>query len=197
MPRIPSNRFIKEHGVPEESPRDAKTDYSCVKNPPSRTQKLFHFGADVEFMESDKIEDLQKMLLHQPVSANMILYYPEYNNILTLEEIYEGPTSEKSVYKGIHAVLVLAILRFLGKLVALVKLSHGIKTGESGYMYISLSKMIVNVEYSVDKNLLCLLKRKTEDAIAEPSYLLRDFTGVNYGDSPVAVARTSKKRKLN
>lgn len=77
MPRIPSNRFIKEHGVPEESPRDAKTDYSCIKNPPSRTQKLFHFGADVEFMESDKIEDLQKMLLHQPVSANMILYYPE------------------------------------------------------------------------------------------------------------------------
>ncbi|CAN6839422.1 unnamed protein product [Brassica oleracea] len=180
--RVMSARYLTFYV--KESPRDAKTDYSCVKNPPSRTQKLFHFGADVEFMESDKIEDLQKMLLHQPVSANMILYYPEYNNILTLEEIYEGPTSEKSVYKGIHAVLVLAILRFLGKLVALVKLSHGIKTGESGYMYISLSKMIVNVEYSVDKNLLCLLKRKTEDAIAEPSYLLRDFTGVNYGDSP-------------
>uniref|UniRef100_M4E3W6 Peptidase C1A papain C-terminal domain-containing protein n=1 Tax=Brassica campestris TaxID=3711 RepID=M4E3W6_BRACM len=190
-------RFIKEHGVPEESPRDAKTDYSCIKNPPSRTQKLFHFGADVEFMESDKIEDLQKMLLHQPVSANMILYYPEYDKILTLEEIYEGPTSEKSLYGGIHAVLVLAIIRFLGKLVALVKLSHGTKAGESGYMYVSLSKMIVNVEYSVEKNLLCQLKRKTEDAIAEPSYLLRNFTGVNYGDSPVAVARTSKKRKLN
>ncbi|CAN7121325.1 unnamed protein product [Brassica rapa subsp. narinosa] len=181
-------RFIKEHGVPEESPRDAKTDYSCIKNPPSRTQKLFHFGADVEFMESDKIEDLQKMLLHQPVSANMILYYPEYDKILTLEEIYEGPTSEKSLYGGIHAVLVLAIIRFLGKLVALVKLSHGTKAGESGYMYVSLSKMIVNVEYSVEKNLLCQLKRKTEDAIAEPSYLLRNFTGVNYGDSPVAVA---------
>ncbi|WZY74874.1 hypothetical protein YC2023_021258 [Brassica napus] len=177
-------RFIKEHGVPEESPRDAKTDYSCIKNPPSRTQKLFHFGADVEFMESDKIEDLQKMLLHQPVSANMILYYPEYDKILTLEEIYEGPTSEKSLYGGIHAVLVLAIIRFLGKLVALVKLSHGTKAGESGYMYVSLSKMIVNVEYSVEKNLLCQLKRKTEDAIAEPSYLLRNFTGVNYGDSP-------------
>ncbi|CAH8390524.1 unnamed protein product [Eruca vesicaria subsp. sativa] len=115
----------------------------------------------------------------------LFVFIVTYASIINqLNVVYKGYTSEKSVYVGMQAVLVLAIVLIKGRWVALVKLSHGINAGARGYMYISLSKMILNVKYSACANLISQTKDETDDeATTELSYLLRNFTGVNYGDS--------------
>ncbi|CAH8390535.1 unnamed protein product [Eruca vesicaria subsp. sativa] len=194
-PVIKGLEFIKEHGVPAENPADTKKDYSCVDNPPPRDDvTLFRFGADVEFLESNRIEDLHEMLLHQAVSADMILYQPEYDDTRSSNKVYEGPSSVNSLYIGWHAVLVLAILRIDGKWVALVKTSHGAGNGKHGYMYISLCKMLLNVKYTARTNLIRQIKDEEAkvETITTPSYLLRKFTGVNYA---AANSVSGQKRK--
>lgn len=82
FPVLEGLKFIQEHGVPAEE--DDTSPYSCVTDPPDQNQQLFSFDAEVKFLQSDRIEDLHKMLLHQAVSANMIMYNPEYDEILSV-----------------------------------------------------------------------------------------------------------------
>ncbi|CAH8390528.1 unnamed protein product [Eruca vesicaria subsp. sativa] len=178
FPVIKGLEFIQDNGVPEEErPSDATDGYmSCISSPPKRVQPVFKFGKDVKFCESSKIEALYAMLLHQPVAANMILYHPEY-----FRRYPYRPTSEESWYDGLHSVLVLQVVKVQGKWVALVKLSHGEGAGAGGYMYISLTKMILDVEYITDDEAMGLILDDEEKPVARPSLLLRDFTGVDYG----------------
>lgn len=64
---------------------------------------------------------------------------------------------------------------------ALIKLSHGEKAGEGGYMYVSLTRMIMAVKYSATANKISQIKDDDDEPLADPSYLLREFTGVKYG----------------
>lgn len=58
------------------------SDYSCIADPPIRDRPIVKFDDEVEFKESSRIEDLNKMLLHQPVTVNMILYEPDTTILL-------------------------------------------------------------------------------------------------------------------
>ncbi|CAN6918756.1 unnamed protein product [Brassica oleracea] len=151
-PQLKGLEFIWDNGgIPEEEPEDATSDYSCKENPPLRNPKeKYTFAGEVDLRASNKIEDLYEWLLHQPVGADMILFSPEYENITSLDDVYEGPKADTSRNAGLHSVLVLKIAKIKGIWSALVKLSHGKERGEKGYMYISLATMIVNTRFLSD-----------------------------------------------
>ncbi|CAL9225876.1 unnamed protein product, partial [Arabidopsis halleri] len=154
-------RFIKENGVPEEDPRDAETDFSCISDAPEENpSNMYKLPAEVEIRVSTKLEDLYDMLLHQSVGADLHFFHPEFTYIGS--DIYEGPKSEESIYSGLHTVVIVRVKRSKGKLVAIVKSSHGTEKGRKGYMKVSLTKMILGIGRG--------------NEIMSPSFLVTNFT---------------------
>ncbi|KAL1200661.1 Protein HEAT-INDUCED TAS1 TARGET 2 [Cardamine amara subsp. amara] len=155
-------KFIKRNGVPEEDPVDADKDFNCITDAPEKNPSiLYQIGDEVEACVSNKLKDLYEALLHQPVGANLHFFHPEFTNIGSVN-IYEGPLSDSSTYSGLHTVLITAVKRIKGKLVARVKSSHGTEKGENGYMNVSLTKMILGIGRG--------------NEIYYASFLLTDFT---------------------
>lgn len=137
-------RVIRDKGVPEEDPIDAEQDFSCITDPPEENPTtIYQLGEEVEVRESKKLQDLYDMLLYQPVGADLHFFKPEVDNIGS--EIYDGPKSNESVYSGLHAVLIVAVKRVKGKLVAIVKSSHGVEKGQDGYIKVSLTRMVLGM----------------------------------------------------
>ncbi|VVB12647.1 unnamed protein product [Arabis nemorensis] len=137
-------KFIRDKGVPEEDPIDAEQDFDCVTDRPEENPpNMYQLGEDVEIRESDKLQDLYDMILYQPVGANLHCFEPEISNIGS--EMYVGATSNESVYSGLHTVEIVAIRRVNGKLVAIVKNSHGVGKGKDGYIMVSLTRMVIGM----------------------------------------------------
>lgn len=75
-------KFMKTNGVPEEDARDAEVEFNCINDPPERNPpNLFKIGEEVEIRESSNLKDLYRMLLKQPVVANVIIFNPEFEDI--------------------------------------------------------------------------------------------------------------------
>ncbi|CAH8276220.1 unnamed protein product [Arabidopsis lyrata] len=176
-------KFMKYNGVPEEDPRDAKEEFNCISDPPERNPpNLYKIGEDVEIRESNDLRDLYKMLLKQPVVANVLLFNPEFKNIG--ERIYDGPKSNRSKYCGLHSVLVIKLDKIEGELVAIVKNSHGKESGKDGYITVSLTRMVFGMN---------------SDPVA-PSFLLRNFTVAEIPsplDRPLNKPESKREKRKN
>ncbi|CAE6189704.1 unnamed protein product [Arabidopsis arenosa] len=178
--------FIRDKGVPEEDPNDAINGFSCVYERPEQfpSSPLYNLPREVRVVVSDDLMDLYRMLRTQPVGANVHFFHPEFDQIGG--GIYVGCTSDGSEYKGLHSVIVVALTRENNKLVAVVKSSHGTEKGNGGYMFVSLTRMLVDVGYRGSKH---IYGRRKAVEVKSPSYLLRDFTFI---ESPPTTSETPK-----
>ncbi|CAN6802825.1 unnamed protein product, partial [Brassica oleracea] len=150
---IDALEHIKRDGVPREL--SGYRQFSCRKVPPSVRNPNIH-------IDSYRIFDtLQEALAHlpkQPIGATLI----EFSDLWKLgeEDIYEGPLTAGSVFLGYHGVVIIRIMRFRGKLVAICKSSNGTRVGTKGYFRVSLSALYM---------VLCCGDEKAEFVRATPS----------------------------
>ncbi|VVB16614.1 unnamed protein product [Arabis nemorensis] len=82
--------------------------------------------------------------VHQPVGAALRIFEPDYDN-LGPDDIYDGPQTPQSVLAAAnHVVIIVAVLRLHGQLVAKCKSSHGTRRQRDGYLYVSLTTMVTS-----------------------------------------------------
>lgn len=84
--------FVRDNGVPKEDAIDARRGYCCVSERPDKySGGLYQIPPEIKPTVSNDLTVLYRMINQQPVGANVHYFYPEFDNIGDVSNIYIYP----------------------------------------------------------------------------------------------------------
>ncbi|VVB16639.1 unnamed protein product [Arabis nemorensis] len=131
---------MKDYVVPQEDEDDEK-DFCCVEKKEFKYKANKYDNLDWDTCSGLNIKRLIQMLSNHSVGADLQIFTPDFSD-LKPGEIYYGPQTEVSTLVNLHVVIIVAVIRYKGKLVAKCKSSYGTKCNDAGYIYVSLTTML-------------------------------------------------------
>lgn len=171
-------QFAKESkGIPLATEAELTDTFDCgVKRVIEAAEKRYRIK------EVYKYETLQQALvrLKTHTVAATLLCYEGWED----PGLYTGP-GENAHMVGEHEVIMLACVKYEGKIAIQCKSSNGEHVGNDGYLYVSTDVMFIEVASSRKENRQATCRIK-------PSYLLYDFYSIDMDDGPCGVKFATK-----
>ncbi|XP_010451117.1 PREDICTED: uncharacterized protein LOC104733215 [Camelina sativa] len=117
----------------------------CTSKVPPFACQIPRVPVKGEVIEGKTLEEGFKLLEHQPVGAKLHLFSPQIDRVG--EGIYDGFGSGETRYVGLRDVIIVAVEKFEGDTVAVVKICYKKKTS---YIKVSLTRMSLSLPHNGD-----------------------------------------------